>query len=59
MGKNANYSLLPDIALLKIFQFSNLEDLYNLQKTCPKFQQLIDDLKRAEIEDDWRLKLEL
>ena len=56
MGKNPNYSFLPNGALLKIFQYSKLEDLYNLQQTCPKFQQLIEDLKRNEIEDDWRLK---
>jgi len=55
MGKNPNYSLLPNVALLKVFQFSKLEDLYNLQQTCPKFKQLIEDLKRKEIENDWRL----
>mgnify|MGYP000257561942 CR=1 FL=1 len=55
MGKNPNYSLLPNGALLKIFQYSKLEDLYNLQQTCPKFQQLIEGIKRTEIEDDWRL----
>ena len=55
MGKNPNYSLLPDVALLKMFQFSKLEDLYNLQQACPKFKQLIEDLKAKEIENDWRL----
>ena len=43
------------MALLKIFQFSKLEDLYNLQQACPKFKKMIDDLKRKEIENDWRL----
>ena len=55
MDANSNYSLLPDVALLKIFQFSKLEDLYNLQQTCPKFKQLIENLKRKEIENDRRL----
>ena len=55
MGKNTNYSLLPNVALLKIFKFSKLEDLYNLQQACPKFKELIEDLKRKEIENDWRL----
>jgi len=55
MGKNANYSLLPNVALLKIFQFSKLDDLYNLQQTCPKFKELIEDLQGKEIENDWRL----
>jgi len=55
MGKNPNYSLLPNVALLKIFQFSKLEDLYNLQQACPKFKELIEDLKRKVIEKDWRL----
>jgi len=55
MGKNPNYSLLPNVALLKIFQFSKLEDLYNLQQACPKFKELIEDLKRKDIENDWRL----
>jgi len=55
MGENSNYSLLPNVALLKIFQFSKLEALYNLQQACPKFKELIEDLKRKEIENDWRL----
>ena len=55
MAKNHNYSLLPNVALLKIFEFSKLEDLYSLQQACPKFKQLIEDLKRKEIENDWRL----
>jgi len=55
MGENRNYSLLPNVALLKIFQFSKLEDLYYQQKACPKFKQQIEDLKRKEIENDWRL----
>ena len=55
MDKKPNYSLLPKVALLKIFQYSKFEDLYNLQQVCPKFKELIEDLKRAEIENDWRL----
>ena len=55
MDKNPNYSFLPNVALLKIFQYSKLEDLYNLQQVCPKFKELIEDLKRTEIENDWRL----
>ena len=39
----------------KFFQYSKLEDLYNLQQVCPKFKELIEDLKRVEIENDWRL----
>jgi len=55
MGKNRNYSLLPNVALLTIFQFSKLEDLYHLQQASPKFKELIEDLKRKDIENDWRL----
>ena len=55
MDKNPNYSFLPNVALLKIFQYSKFEDLYNLQQVCPKFKELIEDLKRTEIENDWRL----
>ena len=55
MGKNPNYSLLPNVALLKIFQFSKLEGLYNLQQACPKFKKMIENLKRKEIENNWRL----
>jgi len=55
MDKKPNYSFLPNVALLKIFQYSKLDDLYNLQQVCPKFKALIEDLKRTEIENDWRL----
>ena len=55
MNKNANYSVLPPEVLLNIFQYLRIEDLYNLQQVCPKFRGLIDDLKRSEIENDWRL----
>jgi len=55
MDKNPNYSFLPNVALLKIFQYSKFEDLYNLQQVCPTFKELIEDFKRTEIENDWRL----
>jgi len=42
-------------ALWKIFQFSKLEDLYNLQQTCGEIYELVEDFKRTEIEHDWRL----
>ena len=55
MDKKPNYSFLPNVALLKFFQYSNFEDLYNLQQVCPKFKEVIEDLKRTEIENNWRL----
>ena len=55
MDKKPNYSFLPNVALLKIFQYSKFEDLYNLQQVCPKFKEMIEDLKWTEIENDWRL----
>ena len=55
MDKNRNYSALPPGVLVNIFQYLDIEDLYNLQQVCPKFKGLIDDIKRSEIENDWRL----
>ena len=55
MDKTPNYSFLPNEILLKIFQYSKFQDLCNLQQVCPKFKELIEDLKRTEIENDWRL----
>jgi len=55
MDKKSNYSLLPNVALLKIFQYSTFEDLHNLQQVCPKLKEVIEHLKRNEIENDWRL----
>jgi len=44
MDKTPNYSFLPNEILLKIFQYSKFEDLYNLQQVCPKFKEVIEDL---------------
>ena len=55
MAKNRDYSL-PNAAWLRIFQYSENDDLFNLQQVCYKFRTLIENEKRNEIKNDWRLK---
>jgi len=55
MNTNPNFALLPSVVLSKIFHYSKFDDLFNLQKVCPKFREVIDNIKRDEIQNDWRL----
>ena len=49
-----NISLLPHGPFLHIFKYVDMEDLGNLQQVCSTM--LIENEKRNEIENDWRLK---
>jgi hypothetical protein len=56
MNSKPNFSLLPNEVLVKIFGYSSFDDLFNIQGACPKFRKLVWNLKREEMERDWRIK---